>query len=102
MVLGFGTLDESGRGVMATVYAGATRRLAREAGMDTARLMGRVIAHEIGHLLLGTGRHTPRGLMRAGWNASDVRKNSDKEWRFSSRERERILRRLHASTSASP
>jgi hypothetical protein len=30
-----------------------------------ARALGRALAHEIGHYLLGTSRHTARGLMRA-------------------------------------
>ncbi len=36
---------------------------------STSILLGHVIAHEIGHLLLGTSDHARRGLMQAGWNA---------------------------------
>lgn len=32
---------------------------------DIGRALGRVLAHEIGHVLLGTGEHRPTGLMRA-------------------------------------
>ena len=31
-------------------------------------ILGRVTAHEIGHLLIGTNSHAPSGLMRASWN----------------------------------
>ena len=34
-----------------------------------AVLLGHVIAHEIGHLLLGTNEHARSGLMQAGWDA---------------------------------
>jgi hypothetical protein len=34
------------------------------------RAAGRVLAHEIGHYLLGWRAHTPDGLMRAGFGAS--------------------------------
>jgi hypothetical protein len=30
--------------------------------------LGHVMAHEVGHLLLGTSSHTPTGLMIADWH----------------------------------
>lgn len=38
-----------------------------------ARGLGHVIAHEIGHLLLGANSHGDHGLMQAGWNVRDGR-----------------------------
>jgi hypothetical protein len=32
-----------------------------------------VIAHEIGHLLLGTNSHSGKGLMSASWDLGDMR-----------------------------
>jgi hypothetical protein len=37
----------------------------------TGRALGRVIAHELGHWLMGRG-HTPTGLMRASFNFDDL------------------------------
>lgn len=37
-----------------------------------ARALGRVLAHEIGHYLLGTGEHTAYGLMRAQFTPQDL------------------------------
>jgi hypothetical protein len=37
----------------------------------TAQVLGHVIAHEIGHVLEGIARHSPGGLMKAHWDASD-------------------------------
>ena len=36
------------------------------------RAIGRVIAHEIGHIVLGSGQHTPTGLMRPTHHAADL------------------------------
>jgi hypothetical protein len=36
------------------------------------RALGRVLAHEIGHYLLGTGEHSARGLMRAKFRPKDL------------------------------
>ena len=39
--------------------------------MDSALVLGTVIAHEIGHLLLRHDGHSAEGLMRASWGSSD-------------------------------
>jgi hypothetical protein len=44
--------------------------LAEHNGADVARLLGHVIAHEIGHLLLPCDSHSARGLMRAEWDCA--------------------------------
>ncbi len=36
-----------------------------------ARVLGRVLAHEVGHLLLGLNRHSDQGLMQPNWNAGE-------------------------------
>jgi hypothetical protein len=30
------------------------------------------MAHELGHLLLGSNSHSPRGLMRASWRTAEL------------------------------
>jgi hypothetical protein len=37
-----------------------------------ARALGRALAHEIGHYLLGTARHAPYGLMRAQFTPQEI------------------------------
>lgn len=46
------------------VYSDRVRRVSDEGGIPPALVLGTIMAHEIGHLLL-PGGHTPRGLMRA-------------------------------------
>jgi hypothetical protein len=41
--------------------------------LEMGRLLGRSLAHELGHYLLGTKGHTEMGLMRAHYDASDAR-----------------------------
>jgi hypothetical protein len=36
-------------------------------------ILGRVVAHEITHLLLGSQSHSEIGLMKGQWNADDLR-----------------------------
>ena len=81
--LGFAFVDlEAGGGWLATVYADRVSVMARAAGVDAAELLGRAMAHEVGHLLLGTNRHTQHGLMRASWSGADLRRNRAAQWLF--------------------
>ena len=53
---------------------------------SAALVMGTVVAHEIGHLLLGKRGHTSEGLMRASWSADDWQRASSGILLFSQRE----------------
>jgi hypothetical protein len=39
--------------------------------LTDATFLGHVIAHEIGHLLLGANSHSPVGIMRPQWRLAD-------------------------------
>jgi hypothetical protein len=41
-------------------------------GLD--QVLGHAIAHEIGHILLGSNSHGPRGLMKARWGPEDIKR----------------------------
>ncbi len=51
-----------------------------------ALVLGHVIAHELGHLLLGTSAHSSFGLMAAGWSAADLERAPAGLLEFSSAE----------------
>jgi hypothetical protein len=63
------------------VFCGRITQRALRTGEKTERILGRVIAHELGHLLLPAGGHSPTGLMRP---SLDYR--SDEPLRFSDSE----------------
>jgi len=73
----------AGGGVFATVYADRVLSAGSRTGVDPAILLGRAIAHEVGHLLIGAG-HSTRGLMRAKWSDDELRRNRDRDWLFTS------------------
>ncbi len=81
-------------GSYATVYVDRIRRLAAVADRDAGALIGRAIAHEVGHLLLGTSSHSPTGLMRATWSATAINREGDPAWRFDRRQGARLRSRL--------
>ena len=81
----------SGPNTVATVYAAAIAERARRDGTPLATIVGRVSAHEIGHLLLGTNAHAAHGLMRASWNLQRIDRG---DWDFSLEDAARIRDRL--------
>jgi hypothetical protein len=86
--LGSALVDvDAGAGSLATVYADRVRVMAQRDGADKAELLGRAMAHEIGHLLLGTNGHAAHGLMRASWSSVDLRGHRV-QWFFSRKEGE--------------
>ena len=82
--LGQPVLDPgTGKGVFATVFVNRVDRLAEVAQYSRSTVLGRAIAHEIGHLILGTNSHTNTGLMREVWTVEQLVKNRPEDWQFS-------------------
>jgi hypothetical protein len=56
--------------VRATVFLNRVSKMAARMGMPVSRLIGAVLAHELGHVLTGTDAHGI-GLMRDSWTLED-------------------------------
>jgi hypothetical protein len=67
-----GTLMTASWNVAREMADGAGARGEAVSDRLAARLLGRAVAHEIGHYLLGTRDHAPRGLMRVAFTVRDV------------------------------
>lgn len=101
--LGEALIDTRARaGVLATVYADRVEWLAAQTGADPHELMGRAIAHELGHLLMASSAHGTQGLMRPVWSLPEVRRQHTRDWSFAPREiaaiKERARRRQRPLT----
>lgn len=81
-------------GSYATVFADRVTRMSGLLGMNARPVLGRVIAHEIGHLLLGHSQHAIHGLMRAVWTDQELRREVGLDWRFSASEARRMRERI--------
>ena len=83
----------SGDAVLATIYYNRVIWLATMAGTDPSTLLGRALAHELGHLLMHSNKHARNGLMRPTWTHEEVRRDRAGDWAFSSAEVRVIQRR---------
>jgi len=99
--LGFSYVDlDRKAGTLATLFDDRVHALADAAGVDEGELLGRAMAHEIGHLLLGTRDHAPAGLMRGLWTINELERNRPWEWAISRKDgatmRQAVVRRMRA------
>ena len=74
--------------MVANVYADRARELADRREFEV--ILGWVIAHELGHLLLGRNAHSAAGIMRARWRAQDLKPSRQAAMLFLPAEAKRI------------
>ena len=79
-------------GEMATIFHEQVRAVARRSGVDDATLLGRAVAHEVGHLLLRAREHSASGIMRGAWSLDELTTDRAEDWQFAPTDRERIQR----------
>jgi hypothetical protein len=71
---GVAFLAKDGTGRYADVFWQRVQELHENSNVGVAGILGSVMAHEIGHLLLGSNAHSVSGIMRAHWEAAELRR----------------------------
>jgi hypothetical protein len=99
--MGRSYVSKPGDGNMADVYYRAVQEFSAQHGADADGLLGSVIAHELGHLLLGPG-HASHGIMRAPWNTGDATAAKQRSLKFTSAQQEEIYRNLEVRNAVQP
>jgi hypothetical protein len=95
--LGFAMVpDAGGQGDRAYISNRHARATARHCERSPEMILGLAAAHEIGHLLMGSGEHSRSGLMRAGWDAEDLERAARGDLQFSDDQ----VKRVHAGVLA--
>jgi hypothetical protein len=82
-----------GGGSLATVFADSVRAFAGPLRAIRGAVLGRVVAHEIGHLLMNSVDHSVSGLMRRWWAPNE---RAVEDWLFTTREAAAIRESLEA------
>jgi hypothetical protein len=82
--------QDSEPGFIANLSYERTLAAALSSQVPIGLVLGHVAAHEIGHLLLGTGSHSPAGIMQANWKPEDLRRASQGLLSFSAQQAELI------------
>jgi hypothetical protein len=85
---------EGGLGSDAWIFCDLVKDAAAQRQLTQSVLLGTVIAHELGHLLLSTNSHSAFGLMRANWSRKELSAAEQRAMYFSSSESKRIQQAL--------
>jgi hypothetical protein len=92
-----GTLEVRGR--YAWVFYDRIRAASATFRVDASQILGHVIAHELGHLLLPHGAHSLAGVMRPEWDRGQVKSAEAGLLTFTPDQAALIRERLQASAS---
>jgi hypothetical protein len=71
---GLAYLGNNGKGRYADVFWPRIEELQATSKIDAGRLLGAIMAHEMGHLLLGSNAHAVGGIMEAHWQGWELRR----------------------------
>jgi hypothetical protein len=91
--------DAAGEGNYVLVYYAGMKAFRSATAVPAGELLGCVIAHELGHLLLGTASHSPTGLMSAVWQDPELQQAVRHNLLFTRDEGERMRFRFAAATA---
>lgn len=92
--------SDSKFGYIASVFYDEVKERATEHELNFGELLGDAVAHELGHLLLGTNSHSNSGLMSAFWSGNKLRIASQGWLTFTDAEARRINVAMAARTLA--
>ena len=89
--LGFSIIPKENEGAT-MAYVGYPRLcvLASSISFRAEELLGLAMAHELGHLLLGTNAHSNHGIMRATWRRRDLYARYWEEFEFTQEQTKRL------------
>ena len=95
-VFGVAFLSAEGTGAYSDVSYNSAEELDRDWHVGLARVLGHVMAHELGHLLLGSNAHSRQGIMSPRWHGDELHLASKGALLFSEEQgrfmRERLAR----------
>jgi hypothetical protein len=91
--------DAAGEGNYVLVYYASIKTFRAATTVPAGELLGCVVAHELGHLLLGTASHASTGLMSAVWQDPELRQALRGNLFFTGDEGEHIRLRFAAATA---
>ena len=71
-VMGMAPGTQEARGILAFAFYDRIQHYSAHLGLDASQMLGHVMAHELGHLLLPLGAHSVTGVMRAAWDGAQA------------------------------
>jgi hypothetical protein len=79
---------------IANIFWNRVEERAQRLSVSAPRILAHTVAHELGHLLLGSNSHSPTGIMTARWDAPTVTRICQEGLYFNRQQSERIQSEL--------
>lgn len=99
-VFGVSFLSAEGTGCYSDVFLDWAMELHADWKVSLPDILGGVMAHELGHLLLGSNSHSRAGIMRAHWQGEELNLLSRGNLRFTSEQAEHMRGKLRVARPA--
>jgi hypothetical protein len=101
-IFGVAFLAPDGGGKQADVFYDNVATFSRESARNSGVVLGCVMAHELGHLVLGSNAHSTVGLMRPRWDSEELKKMSIGQLRFEPSQTMQVRSRLEQAAVNRP
>jgi len=98
-IFGMAFLSAEGTGCYTDVFYERAEKLQSAWNVNLSDTLGAVMAHEIGHLLLGSNSHTPAGIMRARWESQELNRMARGNLLFTESQSDQMRAKLSATGS---
>ena len=98
-IFGMAFLSAEGTGCYTDVFYEGAAKLQSAWNVSLSDTLGAVIAHEIGHLLLGSNSHTSAGIMRAHWEGQELNRMARGNLLFTEAQSDQMHMKLFAVRS---
>jgi hypothetical protein len=99
-VFGVAFLSARGEGCYSDIFYDRVMELHVDWTVSLADTLGNVMAHELGHLLLGSNSHSGMGIMRAHWQNEELRRLSRGGLWFTNEQADRMTGKLNRARPA--
>jgi len=99
--LGF-ALPDARLGVHATIFYDRIEEVTKLVIITVPKMLGHVMAHEIGHVLLGSTEHSSAGIMKAIWHRNDFQYDPAGRMEFTPEQRSVIRERASVRVLLQP
>jgi hypothetical protein len=97
-VFGMAFLSDEGSGCYSDVFYDRSLELHSDWNISLSDILGNVIAHELGHLLLGSHSHSRAGIMRAHWQGEELHRLARGNLWFTSEQASHLRGKLNAAS----
>jgi hypothetical protein len=99
-IFGVSFLGQDGSGRYSDVFYATAYRLSESGRLNLGEVLGHVVAHELGHLLLGSNAHSSLGIMRPHWSAEELQSLRMGKLLFTREQSQLMKEKIHKATAS--